>query len=347
MDNVTRFAAVNAKIKTMEGELLKDEDYKSIIGKQSVVEVARYLKEKTAYSRVLESVDVNNIHRGMLENLIKQNMIRNIDKIIHYFTGEYKRFIYTLYAKYEIEELKVIARAVYNKEDPEQYKDSAFIGKYTRIDVDTIYNARHVRDIIFALEGSEFYKYLSPLVDGDIAENLFRFEMVLDMAYYSILQKEWGRLSKRDIGVLEHAQGVVADLLNLQSIYRGKKFYKFMPEELLNYTINIGYRLNYNFIKSLCYTENLEEFYRLVRSTKYSFMFKDDETTDIYMERRMERHIYFELKAMIKNYNLSIISSFAYVMLLQYEVRDIIAIIETIRYKVPLEQANKYIIRKL
>lgn len=347
MDNVTRYAAVNAKIKTMESELLSDEDYKNLFGKQSVVEVARYLKEKTAYSRVLESVDVNNIHRGMLENLLKQNMIRNIDKIIHYFTGEYKRFIYTLYAKYEIEELKVIARAVYNKKDLNEYKNSAFIGKYTRIDVNKIYSAKYVRDIISALEGSEFYKYLAPLMDGNVTENLFRFEMVLDMAYYSILQREWSKLSKRDIGILEHAQGVIADLLNLQWIYRGKKFYSFMPEELLNYTINIGYRLNYNFIKNLCYAANLEEFYKLARSTRYSFMFKDDETTDIYMERRMERHIYFELKSMIKKYNLSIIHSFAYVIFLQYEVRDIIAVIETIRYKVPLEQANKYVIRKL
>jgi len=347
MDNVTRFAAVNAKIKTMEGELLTVEDYRNLIEKQSVADVARYLKERTAYSEVLASVDVDNIHRGLLENLIKQNMIKNIDRIIHYFTGEYKAFIYTLYAKYEIEDLKVLARAVYNKEDIERYKGSAFIGKYTRIDVNRIYNARNVRDIIFALEGSEFHKYLVPLVDGNITENLFRFEMVLDMAYYSILQKAWKKLSKRDIKVLEHAQGVIADLLNLQWIYRGKKFYRFLPEELLNYTINIGYRLNYDFIRRLCYAESMEEFYRLAKSTRYAFIFKDDETTDIYMERRIERYIYFELKSIQRNYSLSIASSFAYVMFLQFEVRDIIALIETIRYKVPLEQANKYIIRKL
>ncbi|MGE5632744.1 MAG: V-type ATPase subunit [Caulobacteraceae bacterium] len=347
MDNVTRFAAVNAKIKTMEGEFLNDEDYKNLIGKQSVADVAQYLKEKTAYSAIFSSVDVKNIHRGMLENLVKQNMIKNVDKIIHYFTGDYKTFIYTLYAKYEIEELKVIARAVYNGSDTGEFKNSAFIGKYTKIDVNKIFNAKYVRDIIFALEGSEFYKYLIPLVDENIKENLFRFEMTLDMAYYSILQREWSKLSKRDIEILEHAQGVIADLLNIQWIYRGKKFYKLMPEELLNYTINIGYRLNYDFIKKLCYTNSLEEFYRLVHETRYGFMFKEDETTDIYMERRMERYIYFELKAMVKNYSLSIISPFSYIKLLEFEVRDIISIIETIRYKIPLEQAHKYLVRKL
>ncbi len=347
MDNVTRFAAVNAKIKAMEGQFLKDEDYASLLKLESVTEVARYLKEKSAYSEVLASVAAENVHRGMLENLIKQNMVKSIDRIIHYFTGDYKDFIKTLYAKYEIEELKAIARAVYNGQDAADFRSSAFIGKYSKLDINKVFEAKQVSDIIFALEGSEFYKFLIPLVDGNFTENLFRFEMVLDMSYYSILQREWSKLSKRDMGVLQHAQGIIADLLNIQWIYRGKKFYKLSPEELLNYTINISYRLDFNLLKSLCYAKSLEEFFRLVKTTRYSFMFKEDETTDIYMERRMERHVFFELKALVRSEDLSIISAFAFIIFLEYEVKDIIAMVEAIRYKIPAEQAHKYIIRKL
>jgi len=347
MDNVTRFAAVNAKIKTMEGRFLKDEDYESLLKLESVAEVAGYLKEKTAYRDILTSVDTASVHRGMLENLIKQNMVKSIDRIIHYFTGDYKSFIKTLYAKYEIEELKAIARAIFNDRDAGDLRSGAFLGKYSGLDTERVFEAKSIRDIIYALEGSEFYKFLIPLVDGNFTENLFRFEMILDMSYYSILQKEWSRLAKRDIGILHQAQGIIADLLNIQWIYRGKKFYRLSPEELLNYTINIGRRLDFNLLKSLCYTQSLEEFFRLVKTTRYSFMFKEDETTDIFMERRMERYIYFELRALVKNYNLSIISAFAFIIFLEYEVKDIISIVEAIRYKVPGEQAYKYIVRKL
>lgn len=347
MDNVTRFAAVNAKIKAMEGNFLKDEDYRNLLSKESVIEVARYLKDKTAYAEVLSSVNPENIHRGMLENLIKQNMVRNIDKIIHYFNGYYKDFIKALYAKYEIEELKVIARAVYNGKGAAEFKSSAFIGKYSGIDQNRVFEAKYIRDIIAALEDSEFYRFLKPLVDGNTTENPFRFEMVMDMAYYSILQREWSRLSGRDREILQHAQGILADMLNLQWIYRGIKFYRLSPEELLNYTINISYKLNYSLLKELCYAHDLEEFFRIARGTKYGFMFKEDETTDIYMERRLERRTYFELKALVKNNNLSIISAFSYIIFLEFETRDIIAIVEAIRYKIPEEQAHKYIVRKL
>lgn len=347
MDNITRFAAVNTKIKTMEGTLLKDEDYRNLLKLESVSAIARYLKERTAYSEILANVDVDTVHRGMLENLVKQKMIKSIDSLIHYFTGDYKAFLKTLYARYEIEELKAIARAAYNSEDAAGFRSSAFLGKYSKLDADRLFAARQVRDIIFALEGTEYYKFLIPLVDGNVTENLFRFEMVMDMSYYTILQKQWSKLSKRDIAILRHAQGVIADLLNIQWIYRGKKFYKLSPEEILNYTINIGYRLNFNLLKALCYTQSLDEFYGIVMNTRYGFLFKKDETTDIYMERRMERHIFFELKALVRNKSLSVISAFAFIIFLEYEARDIISIVEAIRYKVPIEQAHRYIIRKL
>ena len=183
-------------------------------------------------------------------------------------------------------------------------------------------------------------------MDGDFTENPFRFEMVMDMSYYTILQREWNKLSKKDISILQHAQGIIADLLNIQGIYRGIKFYRLSPEEMLNYTINIGYRLDFNFLKKLCYSSNIEEFFRLVKATRYSFMFKGDETTDIYMERRMERHIYFELKTLARDNNLSIISAFTFIIFLEFEVRDIVSIVEAIRYKIPADQANKYIIKK-
>lgn len=347
MDNITRFAAVNAKIKTMEGEFLKDRDYTTLLKLESVAEVAGYLKERTAYSDVLARVDTGNMHRSILENLIKQKMVKSIDRIIHYFTGDYKSFIKTLYAKYEIEELKVIARAVYNGKDAAVFKSSAFVGKYSKIDTNKVYEAKYIRDIIYALQDSEFYNFLTPLLDENFSENPFRFEMILDMSYYSLLQRYWSKLSKRDITILQHAQGIIADLLNIQWIYRGIKFYRLSPEELLNYTINIGFNLDFRLLKGLCYSKNLEEFNRLLKGTKYNFMIKSDETTDIYMERRMERYIYYELKDLIKKNSLSIIGAFAYIIFLEIEVKDIISIIEIIRYKISENEAQKYIIRNL
>jgi V/A-type H+/Na+-transporting ATPase subunit C len=347
MSNISRFAAVNTKIKTLEGEFLSIKNYKSMLEQRSVADAARYLKNETGYKEVLDNIDINKVHRAYLESLVKQKMLNNIDKIIHYFNGDYKRFINTLYAKYEIEELKAVARAVFNGMDTKPFRNSVFIGKYSKVDEERVFNAKYIRDIIEAFEGTAFYRYLQPLLDNNIKENLFRFEMVLDASYYEILQKEWEKLDKHDIEVLEKAQGIMADLLNLQWIYRGIKFYNLSPEELLNYTIHLGYRLNNSFIKQLCYSKNLDGFYELTAQTRYSFLFKNDETTDIFMERRLERHMYFELKSVERNNPMTIITTFAYIKFMEIEVRDLISMTEMIRYGMPEAEAEKYLIRTL
>lgn len=347
MSNISRFAAVNTKIKTLEGEFLSIKCYKNMLEQRSVIDAARFLKNETGYREVLENVDINQIHRASLETLVKQKMLNNIDKIIHYYNGAYKRFINTLYAKYEIEELKAVARAVYNGMDTKPFRNSIFIGKYSKVDEERVFNAKYIRDIIAAFEGTAFYRYLQPLLDNNIKENLFRFEMVLDASYYEILQKEWEKLDKHDIEVLKKAQGIMADLLNLQWIYRGIKFYDLSSEELLNYTIHLGYRLSKNFIKQLCYAKNLDEFYALTAQTRYRFLFKNDETTDIFMERRLERHMYFELKAVERNNPMTIITTFAYIKFMEIEVRDLISMIEMIKYGMPVAEAEKYLIRTL
>jgi V/A-type H+-transporting ATPase subunit C len=347
MSNISRFAAVNTKIKTLEGELLGAKDYKNLMEQKTVADAARYLKTQTSYKDVLGQIDISQPRRSNLESLIKKKKLLDMDKIIHYYNGNYKSFIHTLYAKYEIEELKIVARAVYNGVDTKPYRNSVFIGKYSKVDEEKLFNAKHVSDIIQAFEGTAFYKYLKPLLDNNSKENLFRFEMVLDVSYYEILQKQWEQLDKHDIQLLEKAQGIMADLLNLQWIYRGIKFYKLKPNELLNYTIHLGYRLSKSFIKKLCYSKDLDAFYELAAQTRYSFLFKNDATTDIFMERRLERHMYYELRAVERSNPMTIISTFAYIFFLEVETRDIISMIELIRYGFPEEEAEKYLIRNL
>ena len=42
---------------------------------------------------------------------------------------------------------------------------------------------------------------------------------------------------------------------------------------------------------------------------------------------------------------MSIIKTVAFIWFLEFEVRDIVSIIESIRYKIPAEQADKFLIK--
>jgi len=346
MDKVTIYAAVNSKIRILEKDFLKREDYLNMLQKKSVADVAHYLKENTSYGKLLGEIHIGNISRRDLEDILKRNMIKNMDKLIHYFRDDYKELICFLYMKYEIEDLKVLARSIFNGKEPETIeKPLSFLGKYSRVDPKKPFKSTTIKDLIYSLEASEFFEILKPLLDSKI-ENLFRFEMALDMGYFSIIQSRKLKISQEDRKMLKKWEGIVADLYNIQWIYRGKKFYSLLPEELLNYTINFGDKLSFKERKAMCYTKNLEELYKMITNTIYGFLFKKEEIyRDIYMERRINRFMYYKLKALDRQFSLSIIQTIGYVWSYEFEIRDIISTIEGIRYDTPPEEARKFLVK--
>lgn len=347
MDRVTRFAAVNTKIRALEGDFLKNQHYVEMLRQKSIQELAGYLKENTPYRKLLGDINPDAVNRATLEEILRRNMVNNLDKLLYFFYGTYREFLKALYLKYEIEDLKNLARDIYNnsKSDLEN-RPYSFIGKYSKVSSEHVLKAVTLREFILALEGSEFYDYVEPLLDGK-RENLFRLEMALDMAYFSILKKSSEKLEKGDRKIVEEYEGMVSDLYNLQWIYRGKKYYMLSPEELLNYTIDMGNRINFFKRRQLCYSRNLEELNNMARELGYGFLFKKEETGDIYMERRINRFLYYRLKALSKRYPMSIIQAIAYTQFLEFEIRDIISIAECIRYNLSPEESGRFLIRVL
>ncbi|MBA7524960.1 V-type ATP synthase subunit C [subsurface metagenome] len=325
---------------------MKREDYLNMIQKKSVVEVARYLKDNTSYGKLLREINLDNISRRDLEDILKNNMIKNMDKLIYYFRDDYKEFIRSLYIKYEIEDLKNLSRSIFNGKELETIKKPlSFLGKYSRVNSKILFKSKTNRDLIYSLKGSEFYEFLIPLVNGK-RENRFRFEMALDMGYFSIIQSRKLKISREDRKILKKWEGLLADLYNIQWVYRGKKFYSLSPEELLNYTINFGDKLTFRERKAMCYAKNLEELYKMITNTIYGFLFKKEEMyRDIYMERRIKRFIYYKLKALDRQFSLSIIQTIDFVWSFEFEIKDIISILEAIRYNMPPEEARKFLVK--
>ena len=67
----------------------------------------------------------------------------------------------------------------------------------------------------------------------------------------------------------------------------------------------------------------------------------------IFMERRILRYLYYNLKRIKVKSGMNMSQPLVYILLSEIEIRDIISVIESIRYGMQIDEAKKYLIRKL
>jgi V/A-type H+-transporting ATPase subunit C len=105
MADNTGSQALTAKLHSMYGRRLTQQNYRELVRKQTVNEAASYIKQQTAYGQLLRDVNENLIHRGQLENILRRDLFDEYLKIFHYVSRDEFNFYRFLVTKMEINEV--------------------------------------------------------------------------------------------------------------------------------------------------------------------------------------------------------------------------------------------------
>lgn len=249
--------------------------------------------------------------------------------------------------RYEVEDLKLYLRAMERKEDLNNIWEVSFLkDNYYNLDFNRLKSSANLDEFIENLQGTVYYNALKPYKNEEHSKILFYMEMNLDRLYFKLLKSNSKSLAQVDRVLFEEILGENVDLLNIEWIYRGIKFYNLLPEELINFTLSNGDQFNYEKIKKMCYSDE-QQLKEIVLASRYDFLFDTEKDVDLYMERRIQRYQYYQSMNAFKNGKLDITLSIAYIHLLEYEMRDIISILEAKRYGLSLEEAKEYLVRKI
>ncbi len=344
MSSVTKFAALNTKIRVLERELLKDEDYLNLLELDSVEKAVDYFLEETYYSELLKKIEDKNL--SSIENLFSNNLLEKYDKITSFLHIDYRKIFKTIFMRYEVEHIKRYLRRLNQKKPVDNLYIFFNNAKYSDLDYENLSQAKTLEGFVEKLKGTQYYDVLSYHLMSN--HRLFYMEMSLDIYYFKRLnlemKKKFGQ-SKRNT-ILEILQKN-SDLLNIQWIFRGKKYFDFSPEELLNYVLLTGYYFKYDDLKALCYAKDTKDLIEQLDQSKYGFLFKDKENFEFLMERNVERYIYQLFKKLEKVSVMNINKSIGYMHKLEYEMRDIFTILESIKYGLDPNKIKQMIVRDL
>lgn len=342
MRNVMTYSGITVKIRAMQAKLLKDGDYEQIASMRSVPEVTEFLKEKPAYEKYLEEMDSTLYHRGNVEKILYQSLFDDYSRIFRFGGPQQKQFLKTYWKRYEVDVINYCLRIVFNHYQIPfdlDYKKEYF-DRYSQISIDALVASKNVEELVDNLAGTEYYEPLRKIREMETA-TLFDYDMALELYYFTTLWKRQKRLLKgKELKLYARDCGTKIDLLNLQWVYRAKKYYHMLPPDIYSLTIPIHYRLSVKEYKTLVETPSLEEFLRQAENTWYArkYDFGDGRT----MEQTYKdclRHLYLADR---RQNPYSVASIYTYLYLKEEEIDKLTTALECIRYGLPRSETLAY-----
>jgi len=349
------YLTINSKIHALESYLLKNNDYEELSQRNSVPDIARYLRDNTVYASLLKNIEPERIHRRDLEVIIKRRLLRVMFSLINYFHNQKRTFAILLLKRFEIENLKYSIRnaLIEGKKSKEEIEEKLYnLGKYSSVDFIKIISAKSTDELLTVIENTSYYEVIKNAISiqSGSHENLIHLiENALDTHYETKLQKEAESLGKKEYEIIMDYIGTRIDLKNLEWIIRAKMFYELSAEQLYNSLIRVRKNLHFDYLRMACDTKNAQEAIDFFAKGPYGSIFTELSEKDLPFElsRRIDRYFFrFVCSKKIENeFNIGKLMEYLY--FLEYESEDLIRLIEAIRYSIDTEKIPDYLIREL
>ena len=332
MRNLLEYSGIATKIRAMEAKLLSPDQFAEIAALGSVPEIVEYLKKNTAYTDVLDTLESDQLHRGNIEKVLMQSLYHDYTKIYRFCGQKQRRFMKLLMKNYEVDLINYCLRIVINryKQPFDLNYKKPFFDRYSQISIEKLITSRTTDELVENLKGTEYYAPLKKLKDSQNA-TLYDYNLTLDLYFYTSTWREQKKvLKKQDLELFMRDRGSKIDLLNLQWIYRAKKYYNMKPADIYLLLIPIHYKLSTDLVKEMVEAPGLDEFQAAVERTTYARHYDFQQNLTI---EKMYADCLESLYMSDRRHNpYSIAAINTYLFLKEEEIKKLTTAMECVRY---------------
>ena len=225
------------------------------------------------------------------------------------------------------------------------YSDYTRLYRFSGMDqkkfLDKLITSGNIGELVENLKGTEYY---APLKRLENAENptLFDYDLALNLYYFTTMWKKRKKILKhKELEIFTRDAGAKIDLLNLQWIYRAKKYYNMLPPDISTLLIPIHYRIHVDQLKDLVEAPSVDEFLKLVTRTPY--LRHTDTQTPASIETIYKDCLYRLYLADRRSNPYSIATVNTYLFLKEEELDKLTTVLECVRYGLPARETLTYI----
>ena len=333
---------VNVKCRAMYARLLKRGDYDALLAMKSVSQIAAYLKKQTTYAYVLRRIDENEVHRGQLEQVFKRSLFYDYERLLKFTAGSCKAAIRAMFESFEIDDLKLIIGSVCS--DHEQFltgEDLIYSRTYSRYPTELLLAADTMEGLVENLRGTRYYKPLLPFAVRENPDYL-RIDHALNLLNFrtgmGVFQKTLRGDDRKTAVALYSTR---ADLENILFIYRIKKLYSLPASEIIRCLLPCEYKVSARELLDLANCGGIDELTDKINGTFYGFLFPKGRESE--WEALQAKYFCDMHKKNIRLFDGGVNAAFAYLYLKELDIKNIVIIIEGVRYSLPPDMITPFL----
>jgi V/A-type H+-transporting ATPase subunit C len=315
MGDLARYAALNARVRTLLPGLLGPVGFAALAGYPSLPALRGALAH-TAYDLGADDRDAE---------LSLQRRIAAVAPGILLNASEPERgFLREVLLRREVENLKIVVRAVHHRMPPEAVASSLIsIRGADTVDARRLLLAADLRDLRDRLRGTAYASALGAGLHLVERSGPFAVEVALELDYYERLWDRTRSLRPRDARIARSLLGVLYDVLNLGWILRYRDVLGLSREEILNYTLSQGRWLEPSLRQALASDPSLPIEAALARTPYAPALERSEGASFELLSARLLGMLAGEIRRGFRGDPFHIGVPLGFLLLLELEIRDL------------------------
>lgn len=355
MAGVASYAAISARVRAMYAELLTPQDIVRLSETPDFVSFFNTLKA-TAYGPYLEGLKDKDINPRRVIIQVKRKLADAFYSVIQMAPVETRPLVKQLYRYYEIGNLKAVLRTIvtvstWGTETSlwDRVRDVLFpLGSASILPAQAMVESGSVPAAVDLLRGTPYEEILSFAMKRYSSEqNLFPLEVALDLSYWRRLWSEAQRLTGQDRERSVRIIGSLLDMNNLMWAIRYRVYHKLSEEEVINYTLPFGYRVKDSDIRAIAAGADAASVINRIFPgiPDVNALLENPQTGLPKLEVLLKRRIMQECLAAFVGSPFHIGIPLAFLILHDFEVQDLIVLIEAKSSGLPEEEYRPFLLK--
>ncbi len=337
--------SVFAKVHALYAKRITTKNYKELLSLSSVSEIADYLRTKTAYSEIFEGVSgTNELSRSRLENLLFNKMFNEMVSVIRFQNAAgNKLFEYFIYM-YDTQQIIKVLSSIETKSDSYFFSFPVFYNERSQLDLYKLAKAQSDSDILECTKNTVYYNTLANAMPeyrltGNLTAVQSSFRNFLDEKFLSLISNGKKNSSNKSSELI-NLYKTINDINLIRVIFRIKRF-DFSDTHSQQLVMPSLTLLTKRQLIGLFEAKDTNEAIDELKKTYLSEIAEKAENGKI--SHAAENFMFSLLSKTVSRSTDPQTVMFAYFNLAQAEIRNIIHIIEGVRYSLGPEEIEPLI----